>query len=152
MDTLFMNILNSIGFNLKMVQGAFLTIRNRIIKQTGKSIYKSSILLDSEELKLKLCNEMKKICHHLQIIYKVCEDLENVHKYLTLAQMTATLFILCSCLYLVSSTPITSKQFYAEIVYMVAMGFQLTLYCWFGNEVTLKVKTYNCTFRKSLQS
>ncbi|KAJ8927429.1 hypothetical protein NQ314_020099 [Rhamnusium bicolor] len=35
--------------------------------------------------------------------YRACEDLENIHKYLTLAQVTATLFILCSCLYLVST-------------------------------------------------
>uniref|UniRef100_A0A310S3N5 Odorant receptor 21 n=1 Tax=Chrysomela lapponica TaxID=153811 RepID=A0A310S3N5_CHRLA len=81
--------------------------------------------------------EMKKICRHLRIIYEMCEKLENVYKFLTLAQILATLFILCSCLYLVSTTPESSKQL-AEIVYMVAMGFQLILYCWFGNEVTLK--------------
>lgn len=31
------------------------------------------------------------------------------------------------------------KQLAAEIVYMVAMCFQLILYCWFGNEVTREV-------------
>ncbi|KAJ8978674.1 hypothetical protein NQ317_019110 [Molorchus minor] len=140
MDTLFMNIMNCIGFNLTVIQGAFLTIRERCMEKVKGPFLTSDGLYNSEEMQRHLNKEMKKICRHLQTIYKVCENLENVHKYLTLAQVVATLFILCSCLYLVSTTPVNSKQFYAEIVYMVAMGFQLILYCWFGNEVKLKAE------------
>lgn len=90
--------------------------------------------------------------------FRVRDELEDVHKYLTLGQVTATLFILCTCLFLVSTvgnaikqltrpcTPCGSsisdenaKQLAAEVVYMVAMCFQLVLYCWFGNEVTREV-------------
>lgn len=35
--------------------------------------------------------------------FRVCEELERLHKYLTLGQMLATLFILCTSLYLVST-------------------------------------------------
>lgn len=90
--------------------------------------------------------------------FRVRDELETLHKYLTLAQVTATLFILCTCLFLVSTVGIISirpssfcllmtvlqtknvKQLVAEMVYMVAMCFQLVLYCWFGNEVTREVK------------
>ncbi|KAL1501294.1 hypothetical protein ABEB36_006641 [Hypothenemus hampei] len=41
-------------------------------------------------------------------------------------------------LYEAYQAPPLSKQFLAECVYMLAMLFQLYLYCWFGNEVTLK--------------
>ncbi|KAJ8969043.1 hypothetical protein NQ314_001943 [Rhamnusium bicolor] len=37
------------------------------------------------------------------------------------------------------NSPVNSKQFYAEFIYLMAMGSQPFMYCWFGNEVTLKV-------------
>ncbi|XP_074031736.1 odorant receptor 94b isoform X1 [Leptinotarsa decemlineata] len=138
MDTLFMNIMNCIGMNLDIIQGAFATLRERSVEKTTGPLLTPDGLYNSQDLKIILNQEMKKVCRHLQTVYKVCEDLENIHTFLTLSQTTATLFILCSCLYLVSTTPASSKQFLAEIVYMIAMGFQLILYCWFGNEVTLK--------------
>ncbi|CAH1099881.1 unnamed protein product [Psylliodes chrysocephalus] len=138
MDTLFMNIMNCVGMNLEIIQGAFLSIRNRAVNKTEGPLLTPDKLYNTENLNQNLKIEMKKISIHLQTVYKVCQKLEDVHKFLTLAQTVATLFIICSCLYLVSSTPFGSKQFLAEIVYLIAMGFQLTLYCWFGNEVTLK--------------
>ncbi|KAJ8934676.1 hypothetical protein NQ318_015145 [Aromia moschata] len=149
MDTLFMNIMNCIAFNLTAIQGAFLTVRERCARRVKGRLLTPDRLHDSEALTRILKEEIKTICHHLQTIYKygVCHDLENLHKYITLAQVIATLFILCSCLYLVSTTPIISKQFYAEILYMITMGFQLILYCWFGNEVTLKASfVFTVTF------
>lgn len=35
-----------------------------------------------------------------------------------------------------------AKQLAAEVVYMMAMCFQLVLYCWFGNEVTREVMNF----------
>lgn len=32
-----------------------------------------------------------------------------------------------------------SKTFIVEVVYVLAIEYQLTLYCWFGNELTLAV-------------
>lgn len=91
--------------------------------------------------------------------FRVRDEIEDVHKYLTLGQVTATLFILCTCLFLVSTVRQThinkiielnagcgrfqaknAKQLAAEMVYMVAMCFQLVLYCWFGNEVLREVQ------------
>ncbi|XP_072386240.1 odorant receptor 33a-like isoform X2 [Diabrotica undecimpunctata] len=102
MDTLFMNIMNCVGMNLEIIQGAFLSILPRAEKKTDGQLLTQDGLYNTEELTITLRAEMKKISQHLQVVYKVCEDLEDIHKYLTLAQATATLFILCSCLYLVS--------------------------------------------------
>ncbi|CAG9857621.1 unnamed protein product [Phyllotreta striolata] len=138
MDTLFMNIMNCVGMNLEIIQGAFLSIRDRSLEKIDGAPLTADGLYNTAALNGVMRAEMRKISKHLQTVYRMCERLEDVHKFLTLAQTVATLFIICSCLYLVSSTPIGSKAFLAEIVYLIAMGFQLTLYCWFGNEVTLK--------------
>lgn len=67
-----MNILNLISCNLMIVQGAFVTIRNRSVRYI-----KESTCTDSEGFKLILHHEMKKICRHLQTIYKY----ENISSY-----------------------------------------------------------------------
>ncbi|XP_057661739.1 odorant receptor 94b-like [Diorhabda carinulata] len=138
MDTLFTNIMNCIAMNLEIIQGAFISISPRAAAKTEGPLLTPDKLHNSDALTIKLRTEMKKVTKHLQVVYKACDDLEDVHKYLTLAQTTATLFILCSCLYVVSTTPLENKQFWAESLYMVAAGFELVLYCWFGNEITIK--------------
>ncbi|RZC42074.1 odorant receptor 71a, partial [Asbolus verrucosus] len=135
MDSLFMNTMNFIAAHFTILQGAFMTSKNRVLENFPVNSGKAR---DPLLVREAMNNEMKRNCRHLQTILSVCEDLEVVHRFLTLGQAIATLFILCTCLYLISTTPASSKQFYAEMVYMVAMGFQLYLYCWFGNEVTLK--------------
>ncbi|XP_060529460.1 odorant receptor 4-like [Cylas formicarius] len=136
-DTLFMNIMNNIGSNLTIMQGAFKTLRGRTAKIVGQPI--SSLRLhENAEFTDELYKQFRKISRHLQTVLHMSNQLESVYRYVTLCQITATLFILCTCLYLVSTTPLGSKQFIAECVYMAAMFFQLFVYCWFGNEVTLK--------------
>ncbi|XP_066259995.1 odorant receptor 2a-like [Euwallacea similis] len=138
MDSLFINIINCITGNVVIIQGAFCTVRERCLVQRGivaprhQPIQENIILMNSMKM------ELLKIVKHLQTIFKASEQLENVHRFVTLCQVTATLFILCTCLYLVSIAPPLSKQFIIEFVYMMAMSYQLYLYCWFGNEVTLK--------------
>lgn len=36
--------------------------------------------------------------------------------------------------------PIMGKTFIVEVIYVLALEYQLTLYCWFGNELTLAVR------------
>ncbi|CAG9768024.1 unnamed protein product [Ceutorhynchus assimilis] len=139
MDTLFMNIMNCVAGNVTLIQGAFLTLRERSVGKPiniYETIYENKADMDAMRM------EMRKVIKHLQTTFGVCDKLENVYRYVTLCQVTATLFILCTCLYLVSIAPPLSKQFIVECVYMAAMFFQLFLYCWFGNEATLKVGRY----------
>ncbi|XP_066144369.1 odorant receptor 2a-like isoform X2 [Euwallacea fornicatus] len=138
MDSLFINIINCITGNVVIIQGAFSTVRERCMVQhdtvasRNQPIQENIVLINSMKM------ELLKIVKHLQTLFKASEQLENVHRFVTLCQVTATLFILCTCLYLVSIAPPLSKQFLIEFVYMMAMSYQLYLYCWFGNEVTLK--------------
>nr|WJJ63303.1 odorant receptor 3 [Pachyrhinus yasumatsui] len=138
MDTLFMNIMNCIAANVSIIQGAFPTLRERCVSRLNNITSNSNPLIENKKMMASMDTELKKIIKHLQIIFKASDDLEQIHRYVTLCQVTATLFILCTCLYLVSMAPPLSKQFIAECVYMAAMFFQLYLYCSFGNEVTLK--------------
>ncbi|XP_050315801.1 odorant receptor 4-like [Anthonomus grandis grandis] len=139
MDTMYMNIMNCVAGNLMIIQGAFLVLRERCLNRIGENITEHDlIILENDKVLPEMKRELMKIMRHLQVTYGACQNLENIHRYVTLCQVTATLFILCTCLFLVSSAPPLSKQFIAESVYMAAMFFQLFLYCWFGNEVTLK--------------
>lgn len=107
-DTLFMNMMNSTAAHLTIIQGAFLTMRKRIEKHIKSNKLTRNGLYDSEIVRIEMHKEMNHICKHLQTIFNVCERLEDLYKYLNLAQATATLFILCTCLYLVS----TVSKFY----------------------------------------
>nr|QXE93230.1 odorant receptor 4 [Eucryptorrhynchus brandti] len=138
MDTLFMNIMNCIAGNVTLIQGAFVTLRDRCVKNKDVIALTFNSLDEDQKVMHSMKMEIKRVIRHLQIIFRACQNLENIHRYVTLCQVTATLFILCTCLYLVSMAPPLSKQFIAECVYMAAMFFQLFLYCWFGNEVNLK--------------
>uniref|UniRef100_A0AAR5Q4H0 Odorant receptor n=1 Tax=Dendroctonus ponderosae TaxID=77166 RepID=A0AAR5Q4H0_DENPD len=140
MDALFMNILNCIAENMVLIQGAFKTVRERstlhycvgALAPPCDAIREHPLVLRQMDL------ETKKIIKHLQITQRACKHLEGIYHIITLSQVTATLFILCTSLYLISTASPFSKQFFAELVYMMAMLFELFLYCWFGNEVTLK--------------
>ncbi|KAF7286141.1 hypothetical protein GWI33_007390 [Rhynchophorus ferrugineus] len=138
MDSLFMNLMNCVTANVHIIQGAFYTIRERCASRLTKNKFHTTKLLESTEMAKEMDTEMEKIIKHLQTMFKCCHELESMYSIVTLCQVTATLFILCTCLYLVSMATPFSKQFFAECVYMAAMFFQLYLYCSFGNEVTLK--------------
>ncbi|KAH1018191.1 hypothetical protein HUJ05_006005 [Dendroctonus ponderosae] len=136
MDALFMNILNCIAENMVLIQGAFKTVRERstlhycvgALAPPCHAIREHPLVLRQMDL------ETKKIIKHLQITLRACKHLEGIYHIITLSQVTATLFILCTSLYLISTASPFSKQFFAELVYMMAMLFELFLYCWFGNE------------------
>lgn len=129
MDTLFMNMMNFIVAHLVVVQRAFKTIRRRCVEKVGAN--------DPKELNRAMMGEMKTHIRHLQTIFKsvlfaqqrfktfiffvfvfrVRDELEAVHKYLTLGQLTATLFILCTCLFLVSTVSRGNKTLNGTLIY-----------------------------------
>ncbi|XP_072384244.1 odorant receptor 2a-like [Diabrotica undecimpunctata] len=135
-DCLFINIINYITMHLKTIRGAMTSIRERTVKKINGPDLTPDGLYNSRELNEKMKQEMNKIIQHLQEVYRVSEDLETVHTGVTLAQIFSTLFIICSCLYLVSTTPVSDKLYLSELLYLFAMTFQLTIYCMFGNAVT----------------
>lgn len=80
MDTLFMNIINGVTLNLEIIQGAFLTIKERIFKR--HTFNKSeNCTYYNHEMNDILNEEMRKICKHLQIVYRYEVVILNVHVY-----------------------------------------------------------------------
>ncbi|KAJ8936709.1 hypothetical protein NQ318_020321 [Aromia moschata] len=140
-DAVFVSLMQFLAYHFDAIQGAFVTIRERSLKKIeGSTALAADGLNNSEYLNSALNSEMRRVCRNLQTIFKVCEDLEKAYKYVTLSQVLSTLLILCTCLYLVSQASFGSKDFYTEIVYLAAMGIQPFMYCWFGNEVSLKTQ------------
>ncbi|XP_018560873.1 odorant receptor 94a-like [Anoplophora glabripennis] len=140
MDALCYGLMLCIAGNLAIIQGAFLTIRERSLKRIKGPEWAADGLYNSACLNAAMNGEMRSICRNLQTVLNSCKDLEHLQKYVILAQVSTIQMIICSCLYLVSTVPINSKQFYAEIVYLVAMGIQPFFLCLFGNEVTFQAK------------
>nr|UTN00935.1 odorant receptor [Semanotus bifasciatus] len=137
MDFLFGNIMNCIALNLTIIQQAFLTIRERVAARVKGPLTSGDGLSNSDELQMEMNKEMKKIVQHLQVVYSVCDKLEDAHTYLTLAQTLSQLLILCASFYLTSMTPI-SNQLIIEGIYMFMVISPIMFYCYFGEEVTKK--------------
>nr|WKF45102.1 odorant receptor 44 [Podabrus annulatus] len=134
-DTLFTALVSYTSVQLRILQGAFKTIRARCIRNLNLKDEQLTFY-DSPELNDAMMKEMNKCVKHLQIIFKTCEKMESIYTYLTLTQVLMSEILICTCLYLVSSIPMTSKAFATELVYLVAIEFQIALYCFFGNKVT----------------
>lgn len=69
MDTLFMNLMNGVTMNLEIIQGALLTLNERVTARYQLTQY-NEYSSYSSKLQKKLNMEMKKICEHLQRIYR----------------------------------------------------------------------------------
>lgn len=67
MDTLFMNIMNCVTMNLDLIQGAFLTLKERVLHRLEKFPNKH---VNIGQVNVFLYIEMKRICQHLQKIYE----------------------------------------------------------------------------------
>ncbi|KAF5302817.1 hypothetical protein FQA39_LY01997 [Lamprigera yunnana] len=133
-DTLFTALVSNIGTQLTILRGAFKTIRPRSLRKLN--LTDAPVLHDSPALSKQMTKEMNKCVKHLQLIFDTCQRMEDIFKYLTLLQVIMSEILICTCLYLVSSIPMTSKAFATELVYLVAIELQIGLYCFFGNKVT----------------
>lgn len=106
-DTFFMSIVNYLTAHLMVLQGALTTVceRGDIKSRTSGNI----IIRRRNELK-----ELKKCLKHLQFIQNKCEVVENVYSLQMLCQVMVSLFVICTCLFLISTVSI----FYNLIVYI----------------------------------
>nr|UTN00917.1 odorant receptor [Semanotus bifasciatus] len=136
-DGVFVGILNCLKLQLIIVGGAFKTIRRRCLK-TLNLPKEFSVLHDEENLEMerKLYEELNRCTKHLNLLLRTRDDIEHCFSYVTLAQTLASLFILATCLYNSSTIPITSPEFFSQLEYCMCILIQLSLICWFGNEIT----------------
>lgn len=65
--------------------------------------------------------------------------MESIYNGQTFFQTFISLCEMCFCLYLLSET--IDQNIGNEITYLIATGFELLMYCWFGNNITEAVGT-----------
>ncbi|GJQ74621.1 hypothetical protein Trydic_g21476 [Trypoxylus dichotomus] len=135
-DTLYTAILAYVSAQLDIIQRAFSTIRPRCIARLGLEL-PTDILKDPPLLMEEMHKEMNKIVNHLQVLLDICRRLEEIFTNVILVQVMVSLIVLCTCIFLVSLLPVTSLNFVAEMIYLIAIECQLLIYCVFGNKVTV---------------
>nr|UTQ11399.1 odorant receptor 23 [Holotrichia oblita] len=137
-DLLFAVFLIALKCHFIIVRGAFETLRSRCLKMLNLQPH-YNILHDRDNIKLDnaMKTEMRKCTQYYQIIIKLAQEVENSFTHIILVQVLIVIFIMVSCLYMMSSLVITSGKFFAEANFVIAILIQITFYCWFGNEMTL---------------
>ncbi|GJQ85220.1 hypothetical protein Trydic_g13060 [Trypoxylus dichotomus] len=137
-DGIFMNIINLIGANMVVMRGAFKTLRKACLKRMRGAALVPDDLYNSDPLEHEMMCEMKKCIRHLQMLFGSCQQAEDIFQVISFAQAVGSAYLFCSCLLLISTMPIYTNEFLKEMFYAMAIFVQLSLYCWTGNELTLK--------------
>ncbi|XP_018330857.1 odorant receptor 4-like [Agrilus planipennis] len=134
-DSMFTSIANYSSAQLKVLQGAFKTIRPRSLQKLG--LRDVPVMHDSPVLAKEMDRQINNCIDHLQTIFWTIEELESIFSILTLIQVLISLIIFCTSLFLVTEVPLASGKFVVELNYMLAITWQIYQYCYFGNKVTL---------------
>nr|ALR72552.1 odorant receptor OR7 [Colaphellus bowringi] len=87
-------------------------------------------------LRLKKCAK-----HHVEII-RFQKALERVFSSIFLAQFATSVMVICNIGFQLVHVQPASVQFALMLFYFIAMNTQLVMYCWYGNEIIVKV--YHC--------
>lgn len=119
------------------LRGAFLTVTERCTARLGlPEDYDVLHVEENPALQREIKLEMRRMTIHLQTMIDVCNTFEDVVNVLTLCQTLTSMFLIVSCLYMISEEPFMSPVFIAEAEYVGAGMIQLFVYCVFGNEMT----------------
>nr|UTN00960.1 odorant receptor [Semanotus bifasciatus] len=132
LDSLFITILSCVSAHLRILESAIKTIRLRCCRRIG--IIPKDELYDPLRLQMEMQNELKACLIHLQMVYRCSTEIEDIYSIQTLLQIFISLYEICFCMYLLSISRYDSLG--SELTYLFSTGFQLLLYCWFGNMVT----------------
>ncbi|XP_033175465.1 odorant receptor Or1-like [Bombus impatiens] len=94
--------------------------------------------MSNEEFKIR-CNKIigNLIRHHYDI-YEFAKTVNSVFQYMIFLQFCISSIVLCLSVYQFSTVDPFSMNFLWSGFYLCCMLMQVYLYCWFGNEVTLK--------------
>ncbi|XP_051156145.1 uncharacterized protein LOC127278454 [Leptopilina boulardi] len=134
----------------------------KIEKFQTKSI-KDSNYSDEEKLDKILNDRVIKCTQRYQAIVKFVNDVTDLFQIGVVAQICASSIIICATSYEMTSISPTTLQFYVVLQYQLCMLFQIFIYLYRGNDITVKTTelkdaVYECAwmsipnskFRKSL--
>nr|ALR72549.1 odorant receptor OR4 [Colaphellus bowringi] len=136
-DGIFAGLLICLKSQLLIVCDVYKTIRQRSLKNMHLP-ENYTITNDMENPALE--NEMYRLLvhsmEHLKILLWVRDELEYIFTMVVLTQTVASLFILASNFYVASTILTASLEFFAKLEYTFCIFFQLSLICWFGDDIT----------------
>ncbi|XP_028050636.1 odorant receptor 67a [Monomorium pharaonis] len=90
---------------------------------------------DLKALERRLIHEL---IHHHRYVYRFAERINAVFTLMIFVQFTVSSTVLCLSIYKMLTKNLLSLEFAWSSSYLGCMLMQIYLYCWFGNEVTLK--------------
>nr|CUQ99412.1 Olfactory receptor 31 [Manduca sexta] len=112
-----------------------------IIKDKMQKVREVPICLnvDEKKEKLKSNNDLFTECvRHYQNVISFVELVEETYHANIFFQLSGTVAIICNIGLRISIVDHHSVQFFSMLNYMVTMLSQLFLYCWCGNELTIR--------------
>ncbi|KAI4483565.1 hypothetical protein M0804_007825 [Polistes exclamans] len=83
--------------------------------------------------------------YHLYV-YKFTQKVNDVFNLMIFMQFSLSSTVLCMSVYKLSTKDLISFDFLWTFCYLACMLIQLFLYCWYGNEVTLRSKKIGDAF------
>ncbi|XP_011883540.1 PREDICTED: putative odorant receptor 71a [Vollenhovia emeryi] len=81
---------------------------------------------------------VRELVHHHRYVYRFAERVNSVFTLMIFVQFTISSTVLCLSIYKMLTKNLLSLEFAWSSSYLGCMLMQIYLYCWFGNEVTLK--------------
>ncbi|EFN88818.1 Odorant receptor Or1 [Harpegnathos saltator] len=82
---------------------------------------------------------IREFVRHHRYVYRLAERINAVFALMIFVQFVVSSMVLCLSIYKMSTKNLLSFEFVWSLSYLGCMLMQIYLYCWFGNEVTLKV-------------
>ncbi|XP_043680369.1 odorant receptor Or1-like [Vespula pensylvanica] len=98
---------------------------------------------DFKKVENKVIGEL--VEYHLYV-YKFAKKVNDVFMLMIFMQFSISSTVLCMSVYKLSTKDVISLDFLWTFFYLTCMLTQLFLYCWFGNEVTLRSKRIGDAF------
>ncbi|KAF7385339.1 hypothetical protein HZH68_013769 [Vespula germanica] len=98
---------------------------------------------DFKKVENKVIGEL--VEYHLYV-YKFAKKVNEVFMLMIFMQFSISSTVLCMSVYKLSTKDVISLDFLWTFFYLTCMLTQLFLYCWFGNEVTLRSKRIGDAF------
>nr|AVH87259.1 odorant receptor 18 [Holotrichia parallela] len=135
-DTLFATFLIYIDCSVHILRYFFETITERSMNK----LQLRSCITSNPELTRHMNMQMRTGTINLQNLIMTCVEIADVFKYVILLQVLFALFILMTCLYVAASVPLFGASFTFQLEFYLTIVTQLSLYCWFGNEITLSFR------------
>nr|QXE93229.1 odorant receptor 3 [Eucryptorrhynchus brandti] len=138
LDMVFVTLLHVLRTQLNILGEALTTIRGRCVQKL-KIESNIHVLHDVNypKLEVEMYNEFKKCTKHLYSLLDVRNDIEDIFSFIMLIQTLASLLIFASCLFVAARVPLNSPNFFSQLEYFLAVLAQFSVYCWFGNQMTM---------------